>query len=1338
MDGSRIREAEEQLSKLKWLGLDFTSDVATSSSEVASAPRALSLETPRPQLIYQSNTTAIYRLYDVGYKVILDENNSHRLVQEQNISNFLPPSVHKRHVTDVTRFINRPALSFKWAHGSTVQEWLQQQKAFPHLIGKYETYLNSSLKIAIAITKTLSEFHDGGVFYNSLSMENIVVSQQKEGQYVATFIDLSRSAVFRKGDHYGDQLKTLDFKGLGLVLNQLFQGDEDKKCSPTLSSTLSMTTSDNEGNEFSSEVGGSNDRRVKRVKQRSLGEGLPLYLSSLISALVSSSTTAGASQEVFGYESARDVLHDLKYAESTDILMKKTNVDECAAAANNRLRLPQDMFHGRIVQMSMLQQLLTSTAEMGTRPLMGTISGYPGSGKSALVQQLKKPLKHLNGSFIEGKFDKDAHTDSILSSALNIFFGEILANSTENTHTSMKWRIQDALGSGANDTFFGMIPNLKQWLSGVMPADENGHSQRSACLRAVGPMIKFMFCKLIGAIACKAHPVLLFLDDLQWSDEMTLDIVRMIMADPDVHHFLFLGSYRDSEVGQSHPLTGTLSAIKKQGTQVISIKVGPVEKETVDALLSEALCIPPSLCKPLSIVVHRKTSGVILFILRFLLSLNDDGDLWFSKSSGRWVFNLSKIELKEVHNDVVSYMTEKMKLLPKKLKMGLQVAACLGNNFSPKALEKAQQDGELVDTFLEECVGMGFIRKASFNHYVWVHDLIQQSAFDLIPSSKLDAFRLLLGSRIFLNTAQDEMKSMIFYICDNMNRGLLLIEDKDQKYELAELNLRAGKKAIAASAFQSATKLLSTGVSLLGHDCWTAHYELAMKLYNEASDVLYATGEFGKLSELMEAPLVNARKNDKWNIQNNLVRSLSASCKFEAGIASSLSILKELGEDIPSEPASAYIQEVVQIRKVLAGKTDQEMISLPIMSDPQLLARMQFMNSAITMSAIAKPILFPILTFRMIKCSIEHGICNISALAFSAYGAFLAGEPHNDVEEAYRFGRIGLAMLKRLGATDMLPRVYMVIYGTINTWKEAWHLGLDKHIEAYEVGTAIGDMDFAIGNVSNFANKAVFGCGVNLENLSVTIHAYARRAFQCNQSAYWMSLVMFEQICFDLMGIKQNAFSLYAADMTEDTCLEDSRQKNMELLIKLIFNKRKFVGYYTGDMDTVGEMHELGLTCDHKSSNVRLPGGMIGSFIDGLAGFYFARKFNSGDKDLEAKWRKVGDDEVTRFSKWTKHSRWNFANKLYLLEAEQYFYEGNNTEALRCYHASIQAAKEHKFVQEEGLAEEKLATYLTRMNMPESAIVHFINAKKCYLVWGARALVTRMERTIEMIAWKGH
>lgn len=216
-------------------------------------------------------------------------------------------------------------------------------------------------------------------------------------------------------------------------------------------------------------------------------------------------------------------------------------------------------------------------------------SGHPGTGKSTLVNQIKKPIQEKGGCFIEGKFLKSDRPDTVLSNALNNFFGSMVGSSTGNMHMSLRWRIHDAIGSG-NSLLLEAIPNLRKLLAQENDTPSNAVSRQGAsrsgrsALLGSSHRLPFLFCKLIGAIACKAHPLILFLDDLQWADDMTLDVVRMIMTDPDVHHFLFVGTYRDNEVNLSHPLTEKLNDMKDQGINVVNISVGAIEK-------GELLCV---------------------------------------------------------------------------------------------------------------------------------------------------------------------------------------------------------------------------------------------------------------------------------------------------------------------------------------------------------------------------------------------------------------------------------------------------------------------------------------------------------------------------------------------------------------------------------------------------------------------------------------------------------------------------------------------------------------------------------------------------------------------------
>ena len=362
----------------------------------------------------------------------------------------------------------------------------------------------------------------------------------------------------------------------------------------------------------------------------------------------------------------------------------------------------------------------------------------------------------------------------------------------------------------------------------------------------------------------------------KWADDMTLDIMRMVITDQDIQHFLFLGSYRDNEVSSSHPLSvKLLSAIQEQGIKVVPIKMGPVTIGVCNTLLSELLCLPSSLVRPLATVVHRKTGGIIMFIIRLLSSLNDKGDLRYSFNDRRWTYDLEEISVKEVYDDVVSLMTDNMKNLSLKMMFGLKVAACLGSKFNAQVIDKIKKDDEIEDSFLQESINLGFLRMSG-DVCVWQHDQIQQAAYDLIPSSNRDSFHLMIGSRIFMTTSASDMKDMLFSIVDNMNMGQSLITEQERKYELAELNLDAGEKALRQSAFESCSKYILTGLSLLGEDSWETKYDLTLQLHEAATEALFVTGDHAQVLRLTSAPLAKARSfEDKLNIYNNLVRSLA-------------------------------------------------------------------------------------------------------------------------------------------------------------------------------------------------------------------------------------------------------------------------------------------------------------------------------------------------------------------------------------------------------------------------------------------------------------------------------
>jgi len=1012
-----------------------------------------------PQLIVsKSNGTSIYRsaqkLNAVGIKVI--HQNDHlqvadtlspsnfnltmnKLVHEETVSKLLPPDVNKRHVIEVSSFNGSPALYFKWENGITCKEWLDKvriQQQTTHSQKEAAAKFTVRLRAAVAIAKTLTQFHQSRVVYNALTLDNIVLTPF-EGDYLTTFIDLS-DAVICNDEQTFDERKGVDLTNLGIVLNQLFQkADGDGDGELTSSRRRVSVNSDTEG-----EVPSNTRNAKKRGKQQiTPGEGLPLYLRAMVSTLLIGDEEHDDSQQL-RYESANAVYEDLKVmatpaadGDRRNSYFKETEADH-EVIIHSRLKLPKDLFYGRQVQMSMIMHQLQSATMLGDQPLMALIAGYPGTGKSTLVNQIKQPLADKNGLFIEGKFDSSACPDKVLASALDSFFTKINAsNAGENAHMSMRWRISDAVGSGVS-CLYDSIPSLRTFMDDGTEVDRS--EGRKIAGNSLDQRLKYMFCKLISAIPCRSQPLVLVLDDLQWADEMTLGVIRMLMTDPDIRYFLFLGCYRENEVNDSHMLSTSLNDIREQGINIMTIKVGAIEKESTNALISDVMCLPPNLCRPLSNVVHRKTGGIIMFVLRLLASLNDEELIWYSIKSRRWMFDLQKIELKEMSEDVVKHMTEHMGRLPGKMQLGLKLCACLGPSFDATILERARKDAIIGDDFLESCVEDGLLQTDGGSSYKWSHDQVQQAAYGLIPLQKREKLHLLIGSRLLLSIPPSEMERFIFHVADNINRGAKFLEDLEQKYEVAELNLRAGEKLLQQQSFHSAVNYLMNGITLVGDDSWGAKYSLTLRLYDAASEALCVVGDYQTLTALTEKPLHYARCfEDKLNTYSNLVRALSSSGKCDECINTSVSVLSQLGEFIPTKiTQEIYFDEVVKVRQSLIGLSRQDLLSLPVMIDFNKLTAMRFLNHMLLVTYASNPAMNPIVVFRMVRMTVEFGVCSISAIAFSCYGAWLASSLNDDYDVAFTMGRVASDLMKKLGSVEILPRVHAVVYGMINIYKE--------------------------------------------------------------------------------------------------------------------------------------------------------------------------------------------------------------------------------------------------------------------------------------------------------------
>jgi predicted ATPase len=586
------------------------------------------------------------------------------------------------------------------------------------------------------------------------------------------------------------------------------------------------------------------------------------------------------------------------------------------------------------------------------------VSGQAGIGKTALVQEVYKVMARQQGYFIAGKFDQ-FQRDVPYASLTQAFRSLVRQLLTESDDQIAAWRNALITALGPNlQVVTDVVPEL-ELIVGPQPAvpprpPAEAHNR-----------FNLAFQNFVRVFTGPGRPLVLFLDDLQWADTASLHHLQLLMTTPENHFFFVICAYRDNEVTGAHPVQLTLDEIRKGGGNVSHIILGPLGLPDVQQLIADTLTCTPDRAKPLAELVLAKTAGNPFFINEFLKSLYTAGLLTFDAQGREWRWDVAYIRAQNITDNVVALMADKVQKLGAEIQEVLKLAACLGNQFTLHALatvyEKSspQTAGDLWPALAEGLVvPLGDAYKlVDLNvqglsdevtvEYKFAHDRIQQAAYSLIPQADTQAVHWRVGQLLLHSTPRGEQESKIFDIVNHLNLGRESIRHHSEQSELATLNLTAGKKAKAAAAYQPAFKYLQVGVELLPEDAWERQYDLALALHVEAAGAAYLSGDFQQMERLTAVVLRRAKALvDKVKAYEVMLHAYAAQNNLVEGLTVGRQVLALLGEQLPHEPGQADISHgLEETRQTLAGKRIDELIHLPVMTDPYAIAKMRIFSS---------------------------------------------------------------------------------------------------------------------------------------------------------------------------------------------------------------------------------------------------------------------------------------------------------------------------------------------------------------------------------------------------------
>jgi predicted ATPase/signal transduction histidine kinase len=1087
-------------------------------------------------------------------------------------------------------------------------------------------------------------------------------------------------------------------------------------------------------------------------KANSINPDIPPMLSDIISKLM-------AKNAEDRYQSALGLKHDLElcrqqWLETGNIaFFELAQQDIC-----DRFLIPEKLY-GRQHEVETLLAAIDRVTSGTTEMIL--VAGSSGIGKTAVVNEVHKPIVLHRSYFIKGKFDQFQRDIpfSALVQAFRDLIGQLLSE-TDAQIDYWKTKIISVLGEQAQ-VITHVIPELESIIGKQQPVSELSGN-------AIQNRFNLLFQKFIRVFTTKNHPLVIFLDDLQWADTASLNFIKSLMNEtPTVNQnpslscllldqtnkdrerdggLLLIGAYRDNEVDKAHPLELTIKEIKLDKGIINTITLEPLNQRDLNLLIADTMCCEEELAIPFTQMVFAKTKGNPFFTNQFLKSLHGDGLIEFNFELGYWQCDIFQVKALALTDDVVEFMALQLMKLPSHTQKVLKLAACIGNEFDLKTLAIIHEESavdtasDLWQALIEGLVFhqtefYNFLDKDANSHntikhdkelslpkYKFVHDRVQQAAYSLIQEDKKQSIHLKIGKLLLRNIPVAEQEEKIFNLVNQFNMALPLIILQAERDRLARMNLIAGRKALASTAYPSAVKYLTTGIQLLTDDSWERKYELTLGLYERAAEAAYLGGNFEQTEQLAEVVLTRAKTLlEKIKVYEVKIQAYGAQNQALKAVNTALTVLKQLGVEFPENPSeSDFKLGMAEIALNMTGKHIDDLINLPIMTEARSLAAMRILSGVIGFTYQAAPAIYPLCTFKQINLSLKHGNTPLSAFAYVGYGVILCGVV-GDIESGYQFGKLAETLLAKFNAKEVKAKIIEVFNATIRHWKEPVREVLKPLLEAYSAGLETGDLEFAAYALHNYSYCSYF-IGRELTGLKQEMATYSNAIAQMKQETVFNWSTIYRQSVLNLLG-SENSCHLIGEAYNEQEMLATHHEANDGMGFLFLYLAKLHLCYLFQEFQQALENATL--------AEKYLDGG-IGQLVYPIFHFFdsltrLAVYPNVGKSEQKEILKKVAENQI-KMRHWANHAPMNYLHKFYLVEAERHRLLGEYLEAMDNYDRAIANAKENEYINEEALAHELAAKFYLEWGKHKIAQTYFTDAYYCYVRWGALAKVEDLQK----------
>ncbi len=938
---------------------------------------------------------------------------------------------------------------------------------------------------------------------------------------------------------------------------------------------------------------------------------------------------------------------------------------------SDRLLIPEKLY-GREREIEALLGSFDRVVANGA-PELVLVSGYSGIGKSSVVHELHKVLVPPRGRFASGKFDQ--YKRDIPYATLAQAFQSLVRPLLGQREAELGWwrnALREALGLHGQ-LIVNLVPALELVIGKQPPLPELPPQDAQNRFQMV-------FRRFLGVFARKEHPLTLFLDDLQWLDIATLDLLEHLVTHSEVRHLLLVGAYRDNEVGPAHPLLRTLETIRNAGAKVQEIVLAPLGLDDVGRLVADGLHCEPEHVRPLAQLVQEKTGGNPFFAIQFFTALAEEGLLSFDPVEAAWRWDIDRIRAKSYTDNVVDLMAGRLKRLSATTQEALKQLACLGNVAGTATLALIHgETEEVTHAALWEAVrgGLVFCQDSA---YKFLHDRIQQAAYTLIPEEHRAEVHLRIGRVLLASMTATELAEHLFDVANQFSRGAARLVDRDEKAQVATIDLRAGRRAKASAAYASACVYLAAGMALLDDGDWSSQYELKFSLLLECAECEFLTANFDKAEQLIGELLQRgASKVDQAAVCHLKVLLHTVKSENAKAVDSALACLRLVSIDIPARPTWEQVQaEYEMVWQTLDRRPIESLIDLPLMTDPELKAAMQVLSVFVSPAYFTDFHLHCLLVCRMVNISMQDGTSGASAHGYGYLGALL-GPLFHRYREGFCFTKLACDLVDKHGFVAYQAKAYYSM-GLVALWTQPITTAINFTRATFRTATETGDLTFACYSM-------------------------------------WQSVT-----CLLLRG-RTATFSTFSDaqfdEVTFEAQLKGDRMTVMICLYWIVKLKTRFLsGDYAEALAAADKAKALLWT---SAAQIQL-----------LDYFYYtaltvAALYENATADEQTEWRELLTAHREQLREWADNYSPTFTDKHTLVSAELARLEGRDLDAMRLYEEAIRAARENGFVQNEGLANEVAAQFYLKRGIEKVAHSFLRDARYCYLRWGALGKVKQLD-----------